>query len=131
MKQRRQSYSDSRALTAQTSIDAFGTEETIASDTTIQYSKQTSAPAVGHTAIDLLYDKGLSGSVAKLIGNMDAIEVLATTSYVLLGLFKSGNLVMRFWVFLALLAGYHVFVKPVASLLTRALDQIKKPPTQG
>src|ERR1700693_1001757 len=129
MKQKRQSYSDSRALTAQTSIDPFGREEMIASDTNGQYSKQTSVPAVGHTAIDLLYDKGLSGAVAKIIGSMDAIELLATISYVLFGLLKSGNLVMRFWVFLALLAGYHVIVNPLASLFTRALDQIKKPYT--
>jgi hypothetical protein len=124
---RRHSYSDPRALTAKTSIEPFSSEETVASDTTAQFSKYTSAPVVGHTAVDLLYDKGLSAAAAKVISSIDAVELLATGGYILFGLFKAGNLVMRFWVFLALLAGYHVFVKPLASLLSRVIDQIKNP----
>ncbi len=116
---RHQSKPDAKMLSAKTGEDFFDPDSAIASDTSGQELGATTAPRlVGRTPYDLLYEHGLTGSLARLLGEFDAIEVLATLTYILLGLFgKSGGPIMRFWVFLGLLTGYHVILKPVGSLL--------------
>ncbi len=133
MKQRHQSKPDAKMLSAKTGDDIFDPDSAIASDTSVQEFGATTAPRlVGRTPYDLLSEEGITGALAKLIGGFDAIEVLGTSAYILLGLFgKSSGPIMRFSVFLGLLAGYHVILKPISSLLwsfvRRWTREIEKP----
>ncbi len=132
MKQRHQSKPDAKMLSAKTGEDFFESDSAIASDISGQELGATTAPTiVGRTPYDLLYEKGLAGALARLLSEFDSIEVLATLTYILLGIFgKSSGPIMRLWVFLGLLVGYHVILKPISSLLwsvvrrwTRAIEK--------
>jgi len=119
--------SDARA-TAKTGEDIFDPDESvIASDTGLQNSQTTMGPIVGRTGYDLLYEGGITGAAAKLLYGIDVVELLGTTAYVLLRLFSKPDVpIMRVWVFLGLLAGYHVIVKPLESLLWSYVEQLRR-----
>jgi hypothetical protein len=102
-------------------------DSVIGTDLGLRASSETVGPVVGRTSVDLLYDRGLQAAAAKLIAGMDATELFGTAAYVLLRLFsKSDQPVMRFWVFSALLATYHVVAKPVEGLLWALVERLKK-----
>jgi len=82
-------------------------------------SKGAKSP-VGHTPVDLLYEKGIQRTLAKLLAELDPVEILATVVYVVLSIWgKSKDLVLPFWLFIALLAGYHTLARPILRLIFR------------
>jgi len=75
---------------------------------------------VGRTAYDLLYESRLTGSLARLLGEFDPVEILGTLTYILFGIFGKKNApTMQLWVFLSVLAAYHVLFRPLNGLFTR------------
>jgi hypothetical protein len=121
---RRQNRPDPRALTAATGEGGFGEEPALASDRGLPSSAETMGPEiVGRTPYDLLHEHGIAHAVAKVLRSIDAVELLGTLSYILLGLFGKSGLPMRMWVFLALLAGYHIVGKPVGSFFEMSVER--------
>jgi hypothetical protein len=80
---------------------------------------------VGRTTPDLIYEVGLPSALAKLIAELDGIEILGTTAYVLLMTLGKQGPVMSFWLFLILLAGYHIALRPIASFVSWKFERIK------
>jgi hypothetical protein len=112
-------------LTAGTGDPIYDVEESVASDRGLESTQgTTSEPTVGRTAYDLIYEQGISAALGKLILALDPVEVLATLVYILFGLWVKGNgLVMRFWVFCALLGGYHLVFKPAGGAFARLMER--------
>ena len=82
-------------------------------------SKGARSP-VGHTPVDLLYEKGIQRTFAKLLAELDPVEILGTVVYVVLNIWgKSDDLVLPFWLFVALLAGYHALARPILRMIFR------------
>jgi hypothetical protein len=128
MATRRQNRPDPRALTAGTGEGGFDVESTVASDTGFPTTVGTTAPElVGRTPYDLLHEHGIASAAARVLASIDAVELLGTLAYILLGLFGKSGLPMRMWVFLAVLAGYHVVGKPVARLLEIFVETTFRP----
>ena len=131
MSPRKQTRLAPGVLTARTGEDIYGLEESVASDATSQSNSETTAAPmiVGRTPYDLLHEWRVLAAVARLISGMDAVELLASVAYIVLGLWgKSAGSVMRFWVFLTLLSGYHVILKPLGSLLWVLVGRPRRPP---
>jgi hypothetical protein len=124
MAQRRHTKSNPQVYTAPTGDPIYDPEDPDVSDAgNLTAFAGTAGPTVGRTAFDVIHEQGIAAALAKVIRKFDPVEVLATTAYVLFGLFmKSGGLVMRFWVFCALLAGYHWLVRPLGGYLEKVLD---------
>lgn len=124
MKRRRQTRPDPRVLTAKTGDDIFGAEEEgITSDLGVQPATTAAPPVPGHTAVDLLYETGLQHALAKVVGELDPVEILGTATYVVLNVWgKSTGLVLQFWKFAAILAGYHAVARPSLKLVFQYLE---------
>jgi hypothetical protein len=78
--------------------------------------------------LTLLYDQTFSGALGKFIAKLDAIEVLATAAYIILGIWgKSNGLPMPFWKLISLGAGYHIVLRPLLALIFNRLQPKQKP----
>jgi hypothetical protein len=83
---------------------------------------------VGHTAVDLLYEKGIQRAFAKLVAELDPVEVLGTIAYVTLNIWgKPSAPLLSLGYFLLLLAGYHVVARPALGLVFRHFARPSKP----
>ena len=81
--------------------------------------------AVGRTVYDLLYEPGLTGPLARLLAEFDPVELLGTLTYILSGTSgKKDAPTMQLWVFLSVLAGYHIMLRPLSSLLWHYVRRI-------
>ena len=83
--------------------------------------------SVGRTFWDTIHEPGVSTALSAFISEVDPVEVLGTLAYIFLSIYgKSGAYPMRFWVFWALLAGYHVGIKPLSGLLHRMIGRMRE-----
>lgn len=125
---RSQTRPDPRVFTAKTGdVGPFDPESSIISDTGTEAFQETSR-VVGRTPYDLLHEHGITVALGKLIAETDPLELIIVTAYVLLRLFGKGEPVMRFWVFIGLLAGYHIVLKPLSDWLRINLLRPKHEP---
>jgi hypothetical protein len=129
MTTRRQNRPDPSALTAGTGEGGFSEESPVVSDIgTASARTGTVAPElVGRTPYDLLHEHGVAHAAAKVLRGIDAVELLGTSAYVLLGLFGKSGLPMRMWVFLAVFAGYHIAGKPLGRSLELLVERWFRP----
>lgn len=101
-------------LTAETGADILeDLEGTATSDEAIRAEGTSVGAVVGHTMVDLLYEKPVKNALAKFISDADVVEILGTGVYITLSLTgKSEGLPMPFWLFAVSLVAYHLIVRP-------------------
>ncbi|PYU18714.1 MAG: hypothetical protein DMG32_25780 [Acidobacteria bacterium] len=106
-------------------------ERTTASNSESHPGSKGAKSPVGHTPVDLLYEKGIQRTLAKLLAELDPVEILGTVVYVVLSIWgKSNALVLPFWLFIALLAGYHTLARADSQVdLSDRLVRLSTAPT--
>ncbi len=114
MTARRRSRRSPSALTAETGADILeDLEETGTSDEATRAEGTGDDAVVGHTVVDLLYEKPVKNALAKFISDADVVEILGAIVYVALSIWgKSDGLPMPFWLFAVSLVAYHLVARP-------------------
>lgn len=132
MRSRRKTRPSAQVLSAPTGEDIFESrsEGVVASS---YYDESGSEPTagdtpLGHTPVDLLYEKGIQRAFAKVVAELDPVEILGTTVYVILNIWGKPNAhFLSLGYFLLLLAGYHALARPALTLVFQHLAKPPKP----
>ena len=82
-----------------------------------------SSPVIGRTAWDVAHAAGVAGHADRVLGELDPVELMAVLLYAYL-VWKAPDKAPSFVLFVALLAGYHLVLRPLLRIGAIALATV-------